>query len=86
MPFFILLLGLLAPRVVIVLLWLFSDWFTGLYASAFIPVLGFILLPYTLLWHGAVLRFWAGEWGFWQVLFLCIALATDISSWLRSRP
>jgi hypothetical protein len=42
-----------------VLLWLFSDWFHGLFASALWPVLGFVLLPTTLLWYTAVQHWFA---------------------------
>ncbi len=85
MPLLLLLLGLFIPRVVIVLLWLFTSWFTGVFDSFIIPVLGFIFLPYTLLWYSVVENTANGEWGLWQIVFLVIALAMDIFPSARTR-
>lgn len=43
------LLSLLTPRVVIVLLWLFSDYMGRAYEGALVPVLGLIFMPFTTL-------------------------------------
>jgi hypothetical protein len=42
-------LALVGPRVTLFLLWLFSDYLSRAYDSFFIPVLGFIFLPWTTL-------------------------------------
>ncbi len=76
-----LVLGLITPRVAIVLLWLFSNWFTGVYHTILIPILGFIFLPYTLLWYSVVINFFDGVWGFWQVIIMVLAILFDLSSW-----
>ena len=73
------LIALIAPRLLIVLLWLFSNWFAGMFPSLVWPVLGFIFLPTTLLWYSVVQNVWAGAWGLWQILGLAIALAIDVS-------
>ncbi len=78
MPILLLLFALFIPRVVIVLLWMFSDWFSGVFDTFIIPVLGFVFLPYTLLWYTVVMQWFGGEWGLWQMLFLGIALVFDI--------
>lgn len=85
MPFLLLVVALFLPRVVILLLWLFSGWFAGIFHSAIIPVLGFIFLPYTLLWYSVVQNTTPGVWGVWQVVFLVIALLFDFSPLTRSR-
>jgi hypothetical protein len=80
MPCFIVLLALVAPRLGMVLLWLFSHWFDGLFTSLLWPVLGFIFLPTTLLWYTAVQHWYGGEWGaFAPVAGLIIALMIDLS-------
>lgn len=79
MPILLLLFALFIPRVVIVLLWLFSTWFQGVFDTFIIPVLGFIFLPYTLLWYTVVQNSFGGEWGLWQILILAIALAFDVA-------
>jgi hypothetical protein len=41
------LLGLLAPRFVIVVLWLFTDYLARAYTSWIVPTIGFFILPTT---------------------------------------
>jgi hypothetical protein len=78
-PCFFLLFALIAPRLVILLLWLFTSWFQGIFGIALWPVLGFIFLPTTLLWYTAVQHWFSGVWTFWPVAGLVIALAIDVS-------
>lgn len=83
------LLALMVPRVVIVLLWLFSEWFGGVFDTPLLPVLGFLFLPTTLLWYSAVANWWGGVWSFWPVVGLVIAIMIDMSQgragWLWGR-
>ncbi len=79
MPCLLTLLALATPRLVIVLLWLFSSWFKGVFGTALWPVLGFLFLPTTLLWYTAVQRWFGGRWSLWPVVGLVIALAIDLS-------
>jgi len=72
------LLALVTPRAVIVLTWLFSHWFRVLPSRLWL-ILGFIFLPTTLLWYTAVQHWFGGEWTFWPVVGLVIALAIDVS-------
>src|SRR5207247_1323731 len=67
MPCLLLLFALIAPRLVLVVLWLFTRWFRGIFAIALWPVLGFIFLPTTLLWYTAVQPWFGGPWTFWPV-------------------
>lgn len=87
MPCLLALLALATPRLVIILLWLFTRWFVGIFATALWPVLGFIFLPTTLLWYTAVQHWFAGQWTLWPVVGLVIALLIDLSpaSHRRSR-
>jgi hypothetical protein len=79
MPILLLVFALFIPRVVIVLLWLFSTWFQGVFDTFIIPVLGFMFLPYTLLWYTVVQNSFGGEWGLWQIIIMGIALAFDLA-------
>jgi hypothetical protein len=79
MPFLLLIFALFLPRLVIVVLWVFSDWFQGVFDTFIIPVLGFVFLPYTLLWYTVVQNTAGGQWGLWQILFLGVALAFDLA-------
>lgn len=79
MPCLGVLLALLTPRFLILILWIFTSWFKGIFATALWPVLGFIFLPTTLLWYTAVQNWWHGDWGMWQVTGLVVALMIDVS-------
>jgi hypothetical protein len=76
------LLALITPRVVIVLVWLFTHWFRGMFLWL---ILGFIFLPTTLLWYTAVQHWFGGQWTLWPVVGLVIALAIDVSPARRRR-
>jgi hypothetical protein len=79
MPCLFALVALAAPRIVIVVLYFFSTWFNGLFATPLYPLLGFIFLPTTLLWYTAVQHWWHGVWSLWPVVGIVIALMIDIS-------
>ena len=79
MPCLLGLLALIAPRLVIVVLWLFTNWFQGLVDSVLWLVLGFVFLPTTLLWYTAVQHWFEGQWSLWPVVGLVIALLIDVS-------
>jgi hypothetical protein len=79
MPCLFLLIALITPRLLILLLWLFTTWFRGIFPIALWPVLGFIFLPTTLLWYTAVQHWFGGQWTLWPIVGLVIALAIDVS-------
>ena len=79
MPLILALIALLTPRLVIVLVWLFSRWFDGLFRTALWPVLGFIFLPTSFLWYTAVQHWWGGHWTLWPVVGIVAALCIDVS-------
>ena len=79
MPCLFAILALGAPRVVVVILWLFTHWFSGIFHIALWPVLGFIFLPTTLLWYTAVQHWWGGQWSLFPIIGIVIALLIDLS-------
>jgi hypothetical protein len=79
MPCLFAVFALLTPRLLIVVLWFFSTWFTGIFDSWLWPVLGFIFLPTTLLWYAAVHHWFGGQWVLWPIVGLIVALMIDIS-------
>jgi hypothetical protein len=72
-------LALLAPRLVVALLWLFTRWFQGVFSSLLWPLLGLIFLPTTLLWYTAVQHWFGGRWTLWPVVGIVLALLVDLS-------
>jgi hypothetical protein len=79
MPCLLAILALAMPRLLVALLWFFSRWFDGLFASVLWPILGFIFLPTTLLWYTAVQHWFHGQWTLWPIVGLVVALMIDIS-------
>ena len=79
MPCVATLFALITPRLVIVVLWFFTTWFQGLFATVLWPILGFFFLPTTLLWYSAVQHWFGGEWTLWPVLGIVLALMIDLS-------
>jgi hypothetical protein len=79
MPCLFVLLALATPRFVVIVLWLFSRWFTGIFSTGLWPVLGFLFLPTTLLWYTAVQHWFSGQWTFWPIVGVIVALSIDIS-------
>jgi hypothetical protein len=75
----LLLLGVIAPRVVVALLWFLTTWFNGLFPSLLWPILGFIFLPTTLIWYSVVHHWFGGVWSLWPVVGLVVALIIDVS-------
>jgi len=79
MPLLVVLVALLLPRLTIVLLWLLSDWFSGIFSTPLWPILGFIFLPLTLLWYTAVRHWFGGQRDIIPIVGMVIALLIDIS-------
>ena len=76
------LLALISPRLVLFLLWLFSNVLSRAFDSWLIPLLGFFLLPWTTLTYTA---FWAWGTGHHVVgfewFFVILAFLIDLSSY-----
>jgi hypothetical protein len=80
MPCLVAILALATPRLVIVCLYVFTDWFRGIFGAGLWPILlGFVFLPTTLLWYTVVMHYFGGVWTLWPILGLVIALAIDVS-------
>ena len=79
MPCLLILLALITPRLVLFLVWFFTNWFAGLFPTPLWPILGFFFLPTTLLWYTAVLHWWGGQWTLWPVVGIVLAIMIDLS-------
>lgn len=77
MPCLILIIALMLPRVALALILFFTRWFSAVFDTALLPILGFIFLPYTTLaYMGAVLNAGAVA-GFWWII-LILAFIVDL--------
>ena len=80
------LLALISPRLVIFLLWIFSNVLSRAFGSWIIPLLGFFLLPWTTLAYTA---FW--DWGpghhvvGFEWFFVILAFVIDLGSHTQER-
>jgi hypothetical protein len=72
------ILGILTPRLLSIYLYFFTAWFAGVFQTWLWPVLGFIALPRTMLWYSAVSNWYGGQWGFWQIAALIVAVLLDL--------
>ncbi len=79
MPCLLVIGALVAPRFVVFMLWLFTHWFRGVFNTALWPVLGFFFLPTTLIWYTAVQHWFGGQWTFWPIVGIVVALSIDLS-------
>ncbi len=76
----IFIIGLFLPRLVIAYLYFLTNWFTGIFSHWVWILLGFIFMPYTLLWYTAVVHWYGGNWGMLQIIVLVVAIVLDLSS------
>lgn len=72
------LLAVAFPRVAIVLLWLFTNFFTGVYHSIIIPILGFIFLPLTLIAYTYIQHAHSGGMTAGELIVLFVAVIIDL--------
>jgi hypothetical protein len=73
-------LGLLTPRLVMVVLWLFSDYLSRAYDSVIVPLVGFFLLPTTTLAY-AVAENETGGFRSWGAILVIVAVGFDFGLW-----
>ena len=80
------LLALISPRLVLFLLWIFSDVLSRAFGSWIVPLLGFFVLPWTTLTYAA---FW--DWGAghqvigFEWFFVILAFVIDLGSYAQGR-
>jgi hypothetical protein len=85
MPCLLAIFALFIPRVVIVLIWLFSTWLQTAFDTLLWPILGFIFAPTVLLWYSVVVNVYGGVWSPVPIAGMVIAILIDISpGWRRS--
>lgn len=78
MPCLLALLAVAFPRIAIVLLWLFTHFFTGVYNNIIIPILGFLFLPLTLIVYTYLQKLHPGALGTQGLIFVFIAVILDL--------
>jgi apolipoprotein N-acyltransferase len=85
MPCFLTILALFLPRLVLFLLWLFSEYLHRAFDTVVWPVLGFLLMPYTTLAWAAAQNEAGGVKG-WSLALLIVAVLLDLGVISGSKP
>lgn len=80
MPCLLSLIALLFPRILILVLWIFTEWFEGVFTSTIWPVLGFLFMPLTTLWYSVVINHYGGQWHALQIIVMVLAVIFDLGS------
>ena len=79
------IISLIVPRLLIALLWLFSGWFNNVFETRAWPILGFLLMPHSMLWYSAVKHWYHGQWDFLQFFILILAVMMDLGIGIFNR-
>jgi hypothetical protein len=72
--------GLITPRLLMVVLWLFSNYLSRAYDSWLVPLLGFFILPTTTLAY-AVAENEVGGFRKWGAILVIVAVGLDLGLW-----
>ncbi len=84
MPILLALVVLWFPRLLLLWLKFFSEWFSDVRLHLFWQVLGFLFMPFTLLWYVAVVNLFEGRWEVFQEAVLVIAILTDLGGGFKA--
>lgn len=85
MPIIFGVLGLLFPRVLIIILWLFTNWFRGVFDNVIYLLLGMIFVPLSTLWYGVVVHYFSGVWSAIPIIGMVVAVLIDLGGLRSSR-
>jgi hypothetical protein len=80
MPCLLFLVVLLFPRVVLVLMFLFSNYLQRAYHELLIPILGFLFLPLTTITYAWLMNSHLPLSGVYMII-LIVAVIVDIGGW-----
>lgn len=80
MPCILVVIALFFPRILMAVLWFFTDWFDGVFSHILWPILGFIFMPFTSLWYSVVVNKYGGEWNALTIIVMVIAVLSDLGS------
>lgn len=77
----VVVIAMLMPRIVMIFIAIFTNWFSRAFDSVLIPILGFFFMPYTtLVWMAGAIN--GGVRGWWVVLVVLAAMI-DVIHWGR---
>lgn len=79
---FLALMGIIfaIPRLILVVVWVFYRFWLAPVQEWYWLLIGFIFLPYSLLWYCAIYNWYGGTWGWWQIGVMIVAIIADLTS------
>lgn len=84
MPILLALVVLWFPRLLLLWLKFFTGWFAAVQLHLFWQILGFVFMPFTLLWYTVVANTFGGHWGLLQEAVLVIVILTDLGGGFKA--
>lgn len=85
MPLLLGALGLLFPRILILVLWFFTSWFRPVFDNIIYLILGVIFLPLSTLWYGIVVHYFGGAWTTLPIVGMVVAVVIDLGGMRSTR-
>ena len=85
MPCLVVLLALISPRLALFGMWLFSNILSRAFDSWFLPLIGFILLPWTTLAYAIMWDIGTHQVAGFEWFIVVLAFVADIGSYAGSR-
>ena len=82
---FLALLALISPRLVLFILWIFSDTLSRAYDSWIVPLLGFFLLPWTTLAYAVMWDIGTRKVNGFEWFIVILAFFADLASYAGGR-
>ena len=78
MPLLLLLIGAFMPRILIVVLYFFTQWFADAFNGFIIPLIGFFVMPISVLWYAVVQHYYGGGWSLIPLAGMALAIGLDL--------
>jgi hypothetical protein len=80
MPCVVALLAVISPRLALVAVFLFSDWLGDAFDSWLLPLIGFLLLPWTTLAYATMWAIGTNEVHGFEWFIVVLAFVADLGS------
>jgi hypothetical protein len=85
MPCVVVVLALISPRLALVAVWLFSNWLDRAFDGWLLPLLGFLLLPWTTLAYAGMWMYGTNEVSGFEWAVVAFAFLLDVGALGGSR-
>jgi hypothetical protein len=85
MPCLLVLIALASPRLVLLFIYLLTDWFSKSFATSTWPILGFLFMPFTTLAYMAAMINNGHVLSGWWVVLVIVAVLVDLGAVFGSR-